>query len=164
MMGKVYPLRRLFQSPTPYHYNGHTRALFDSHYSLFPDSPWGRILGRSAPDCPLYPFRLGRTVKGQSRLKAIRKHCLECMGGSSTMVAECLSGPLPGINEPVCPVFEYRFGKNPKLAGRRVSKHSIEALQKHRLRAVVAGLNPSDERSLPDPTPSKGRGKKVALR
>ena len=37
------------------------------------------------PDCPLYPFRLGRSVKGKSRLKAIKQHCHECMGGSLSM-------------------------------------------------------------------------------
>ena len=118
----------------------------------------------TAPDCPLYLFRLGRSVRGKSRLKAIRKLCLECMGGSSKTVAECSSGPRHGENDPGCSVFEYRFGKNPKMAHRRPSKQAIEALKKYRREAISQGENLSDARSLPNLTPSKGEGEKRAVR
>ncbi len=55
--------------------------------------------------CYLFSFRLGR---GRPSVKTIRRFCLECMGGSSKLVAECKSD---------CPLHPYRFGKNPKRAG-----------------------------------------------
>ena len=64
--------------------------------------------------CYLSPYRLG---KGRPSVKLIRKFCLECMGGSSKLVAECKSD---------CPLQPYRFGKNPKLVG-KLPKH----LEKH---------------------------------
>lgn len=69
-------------------------------------------------DCPLFPFRMGKVPRGAgSRLKAIRKHCLDCMNGSAPMVRECTSDPQLSIGELGCPVYEYRFGKNPRRAG-----------------------------------------------
>jgi len=65
----------------------------------------------TAPDCPLYPFRLGRSVTGRSRIKAVHKHCLLCMSGSTHMVAGCPSGPQMNRDDPGCPVFKFRFGK-----------------------------------------------------
>jgi len=59
--------------------------------------------------CIFYPYRLGRK---RISVKLIRKNCLWCMGGSSKSVEEC-----PGKT---CPLLPYRFGKNPKLAGKRV--------------------------------------------
>ena len=38
-------------------------------------------------------------------IKAIRKNCLDCSGGSVSEVRNCV------IKE--CPLFEYRHGKNP---------------------------------------------------
>ena len=38
-------------------------------------------------------------------IKAIRLHCLECMGGSSQEVEKC--------TRPSCPLWHYRFGKHP---------------------------------------------------
>ena len=50
-------------------------------------------------------------VSGKARpsVKLIRRFCLECMGGSSQLVAGCQS-----LN---CSIREYRFGRNPKRAG-----------------------------------------------
>lgn len=42
-------------------------------------------------------------------LKAIRKHCLECSGGSWNEVKLCVI--------PTCPLYRYRFGHNPKRKG-----------------------------------------------
>ena len=43
-------------------------------------------------------------------LKAIRKHCLQCSGGSYEEVRQCAVGER-------CYLFPYRFGKRPKQAG-----------------------------------------------
>jgi len=94
------------------------------------------VKGCTIPDCPLYPFRLGRSVKGKSRLKAINQHCRECMGGSLSMVKDCHSGPRLADDEPGCPVHEYRAGHNPKLKGkRRATPKAIEALRRFRSQA-----------------------------
>ena len=42
-------------------------------------------------------------------LRAIRKNCLDCMGGNATEVRRC-----PMEN---CPLYPYRFGKNPSRKG-----------------------------------------------
>lgn len=42
-------------------------------------------------------------------LKAIRKNCLECSGNMPSEVRNCV------IKN--CPLFNYRFGKNPKRQG-----------------------------------------------
>ena len=42
-------------------------------------------------------------------LKAIRKKCLDCMSSSTNEVKLCLSED--------CPLFVYRFGKNPARKG-----------------------------------------------
>lgn len=62
-------------------------------------------------DYPLYPLRMGKSVKGKSRMKAIRKFCLYCGGNSAYEVRLC-----PTTN---CTLYEYRFGKNPSLTGKR---------------------------------------------
>ena len=49
--------------------------------------------------------------KKKSPVKAIREHCIECMGGrgkgqnTSKLIEECAS--------PDCALFEFRFGANP---------------------------------------------------
>lgn len=56
--------------------------------------------------CYFYQYRMGR---GRASVKLIRKFCLECMNGSKRLVREC-----PSL---LCPLHQYRFGKNPKRAG-----------------------------------------------
>lgn len=51
--------------------------------------------------------------KQLSPLKQIRKFCLECSCGSPSEVRLCVI--------PRCPLFPYRFGKNPARAGIRSS-------------------------------------------
>lgn len=53
-------------------------------------------------------------------LKAIRTKCLDCMGGSPGEVRQC--------NIPECSLFQYRFGRNPALKGKRGDG---EALRKY---------------------------------
>jgi hypothetical protein len=48
-------------------------------------------------------------MKLNTPMKSIRKKCLECSGDSPKNVAEC------HITD--CPLYAYRFGKNPKRAG-----------------------------------------------
>ena len=63
--------------------------------------------------CSLYPYRMGHLpAEGPRRpLKAIRAYCLWCGDGSAAEVQRC--HPLD------CPLREFRFGKNPELAGKR---------------------------------------------
>lgn len=51
-------------------------------------------------------------------VKAIRKHCLECSCNSVHEVKNCII--------PDCPLYPYRFGKNPqrKGIGGKTSKNS----------------------------------------
>jgi len=48
-------------------------------------------------------------MKNLSPLKSIRKHCLECTCGSMNEVKKCI------ITD--CPLFPFRFGKNPNRKG-----------------------------------------------
>ena len=64
--------------------------------------------------CYFYQHRMGA---GRPSVKNIRKFCLECMGSSSQLVEEC--------ENLSCPVYQYRFGKNPKRAG-QVNKGSFK--------------------------------------
>ena len=56
------------------------------------------------------PFHGNRMRTGRVSVKTIRKFCLWCMGNSSTLVGDCKSEK--------CPLWEYRMGKNPKMADR----------------------------------------------
>jgi hypothetical protein len=42
-------------------------------------------------------------------LRAIRQKCLDCSGGQRSEVKNCMLSD--------CPLFLYRFGKNPKRSG-----------------------------------------------
>jgi hypothetical protein len=43
-------------------------------------------------------------------LRAIRAHCIDCSGYSKPEVRKCVC--------PDCPLYQYRMGKNPAMAGR----------------------------------------------
>ncbi len=47
--------------------------------------------------------------KTMTPLRAIRANCLNCMGGLISEVRRCPSED--------CPLYQYRFGKNPKRKG-----------------------------------------------
>lgn len=52
-------------------------------------------------------------MKRITPLKAIRKQCLHCMGGSFRLVSEC-----PDVD---CPLYPYRFGRlQPGISGRTI--------------------------------------------
>lgn len=64
--------------------------------------------------------------KIKSPLKAIRAHCLQCVG-TSNAVKEC------GGDES-CPLFDFRFGKNPYRKVRVMSKEErIAAAERLRI-------------------------------
>ena len=52
-----------------------------------------------------YDLRYEKPKKHKRPVRAIREHCLWCLGGSSKEVELCTS--------PDCALFEFRFGKNP---------------------------------------------------
>lgn len=55
-----------------------------------------------------------KVVERPSMAKAIKAFCLECGGGVTTTVRDC--------NIKRCPLFPYRFGKNPQTAIKSLSK------------------------------------------
>lgn len=66
----------------------------------------GYIVYATGQPCPFYEYRMGDK---RISVKVFRKFCLECMGGSARMVEEC-----DKVN---CPMYLYRFGKNPARKG-----------------------------------------------
>ena len=50
-------------------------------------------------------------------IKAIRKNCLECSGGSIKEVRQC------AITD--CPLFDFRLGKNPRRKGVNQKKGDV---------------------------------------
>ena len=61
-------------------------------------------------------------------VKAIRAKCLDCSCGNPYEVNVC---PLTG-----CPLYPYRFGRNPNRKGRELSEEEREALRE-RLRKNI---------------------------
>lgn len=55
-----------------------------------------------------------KIVEKPSMAKAIKAFCLECGGGVTTTVRDC--------NIERCPLFPYRFGKNPQTAIKSLDK------------------------------------------
>jgi len=67
-------------------------------------------------------------------LVAIRKHCLDCSGGSSKAVRYC---PCDGLHSGRCFLWPFRFGKRPATAAR---VHGAEYLDPARMPAADANL------------------------
>lgn len=74
-------------------------------------------------------------MKNLTPLKAIRKHCLECCGGSRREVELCTANPkdIAGSEDPElytsCSLYQYRFGTNPRrhgVGGRKKNATGIE--------------------------------------
>lgn len=72
--------------------------------------------------CPLYPYRLGRP-----NLRAFRKYCVWCMGGSSHAVDNCETHD--------CPLHPFRYGKNPHRSG-------IGGVPSHRSKSTKGVVSP----------------------
>ncbi len=63
-----------------------------------------------------------------SPVKAIRAYCLDCSNDQYSLVASC--------NIPTCPLYAFRFGKNPfnkRTLTDEQSKASAERLRKYHL-------------------------------
>lgn len=61
-------------------------------------------------------------IPSPSMAKAIRLKCLDCSGGRTNEVRDCVATN--------CPLFPYRFGKNPKAAIRALQKtYSVDVIQ-----------------------------------
>ena len=58
-----------------------------------------------------------------SPLKAIRLHCLDCVGGSAKLVRYC---PCDGVHSTRCQLWPYRFGKRPETTKKRKGEWFIE--------------------------------------
>lgn len=54
-------------------------------------------------------------------VKAIRAFCLECSNGSSTEVKEC--------PRTICPLYSFRFGKNPHRKRRELTEEERQVLR-----------------------------------
>ena len=60
--------------------------------------------------------------KAPSMARAIRKKCMDCSGGLTREVRDCWAKN--------CPLFPYRFGKNPRAAIRALEKtYTVEVIQ-----------------------------------
>lgn len=60
--------------------------------------------------------------KAPSMARAIRKKCMDCSGGFTNEVRDCWAKD--------CPLFPYRFGKNPKAAIKALRKsYTVKVLQ-----------------------------------
>ena len=70
--------------------------------------------------------------KSTKVLRAVRLFCGECMGMSRTVKRISIPHELiRDCTDEMCPLFEWRFGKNP-YAKIRVTKKSLAALKKGR--------------------------------
>ena len=63
--------------------------------------------------CLFYPYRLGK----RPSVRAFRKYCLYCQGGSREAVSDC-----PTVS---CPVYPYRMGRNPARSGMGGNIHQV---------------------------------------
>ena len=62
----------------------------------------------TSTDCFLYPLRMGKKRVDSTRLKAIRRHCVDCQGGR-TAASGCASFD--------CELHDYRQGAISEPAG-----------------------------------------------
>lgn len=65
-------------------------------------------------------------------IKAIRLKCLDCSGGSSVEVARCTAEN--------CPLWHYRFGKNPFRKKRELSEEQKAEMRERFARARATRL------------------------
>lgn len=77
----------------------------NSHMQKDRENCGGEFVLTTKKPCALFKYR----VKGKGTIKAIRKNCLECMGGSFSAVDECYTSD--------CHLYQFRLGKIPERAG-----------------------------------------------
>lgn len=87
-------------------------------------------------DCALHPFRMGGTIKGTSKQKAIRRKCEDCLQIKYTGKCKMKS----------CELYGYREGHRPKVESsedgiiqpkKTLSPEHLEKLQKGRAKNVI---------------------------
>jgi hypothetical protein len=77
-------------------------------------------------------------TKKTTPLRSIRLKCIDCMGGSPSEVRRC--------NIPECSLYQYRFGTNPSLKGKRGNG---QALKKYRLSRKHSCIDKGDLKDTP---------------
>jgi hypothetical protein len=77
-------------------------------------------------------------VKRMTPLKAIRVKCVGCMAGNLAEIRRC--------NIPECSLYQFRFGKNPGLKGKRGNG---QALKKYRLSRKNSCIDKGDLKDTP---------------
>jgi len=77
-------------------------------------------------------------------LAAVRKHCLDCSGGSSKCVRYC---PCDGLHSGRCFLWPFRFGKRPATAARA---HGPEFLDPARMPSGDVNLEALDTKGVTD--------------
>lgn len=99
-----------------------------SRYDSDVENCTGHFVLATQKPCPFFEYRRGGK---KVSIKAMRKFCLECMGGSREAVQEC-----PTIG---CIIYPYRLGKNPSRAG--IGKNASQmALLRSGRRALSKGF------------------------
>jgi hypothetical protein len=115
-----------------------------------------------ATSCPLWTFRFGRRpstedkaavvaagrpvypiekcLTGASGLKAIRRKCIDCSGGTDGAVRSCTVS--------ACPLFEFRFGKNPNIR-RTPERKEADSRRLALLRASALPPRPAGNHEFP---------------
>ena len=71
-------------------------------------------------DCPLWPFREGLSFKGESKQKAVRAKCTDCL--QTIITGKC--------KEKKCQLFMYREGRRPVSADHVKKTISVEQIEK----------------------------------
>jgi hypothetical protein len=66
--------------------------------------------------------------KAKTRARAIRYFCYECMGSSRTKksLEKTAINLVPGCTDEMCPLFEFRMGKNPYSKQKGPTRDIIE--------------------------------------
>lgn len=76
------------------------KACVNSSQKKLIEDCGGEYVNATKKPCPLFKYRL----KGKGTLKAIRRHCVDCMGGSFLAVEECTTED--------CDLHPFRMGKS----------------------------------------------------
>jgi hypothetical protein len=89
------------------------------------------------------PIRMGRGKLRRmgfvpmSPLRALRKHCLECLGNSSKEVAYCCSS--------TCEAWPFRLGRNPWVDRRKMTdEQKAAAVERLALARTTKGIENAD--------------------
>lgn len=94
-------------------------------------------------------------------LKAIRRHCVECSGGSAKGVGYCTSD---GTHATRCDLWPYRFGRRPRTAAKMYGERFLDPAQMPDGQTCLDDLSPVrriDERK---PATKEGRQRIQAAR